>query len=221
MKRLTTLFGFLFLLGVVPALAGTLEGEVEVSVGRRVAPRGAIRRPRVGQGRNYKDDKRAATKPINEAQNVVIYVPGLKGTGKKVNGKVSQKDRTFHPFVTAITQGSTVEFPNNDIIFHSVYSNSEARKFHLPEYPQGETRSIKFDRPGQVELFCAIHSHMNAHILVLENEYFVIPDQDGKFKLELPPGDHVVKAWHPRLGESVQTVSVPQQGAVQVKFSLK
>lgn len=209
-----------FLLTSLPVMAGTLEGEVEVSVRKRVPKRGSKRRPAAGLAR-YKEDQRGASDEVNEAQNVVVYVPGLKPSGKSAAGSVTQRDRTFIPFVTAVTAGSTVNFPNEDIIFHSVYSNSPARKFHLPEYPQGETRSIKFDKPGHVELFCAIHSHMNAHILVLENDYFVTPDKDGKFKLELPAGSHVVKAWHPRLGASVQTVTVPQQGAAQVKFSLK
>lgn len=209
----------LFCALVRPALAGTVEGTVEVRQPARVK-----RQPgsdRYGPG-GLKAQQKKPEAP--ETENVVVSILELTTPVPAKLPKVSigQKDKTFIPYVTAIRTGTTVDFPNGDKIFHSVYSESAPQKFHLPEYPQGQSRSVTFDKPGHVELFCAIHSHMNAHILVLPNEFFTRCKGNGDFKLDsLPAGKWKVQAWHPKLGTQVKVVDVPQEGTVKVTFSLR
>lgn len=209
----------LFCALVRPALAGTVEGTVEVRQPARVK-----RQPgsdRYGPG-GLKAQQKKPEAP--ETENVVVSILELTTPVPAKLPKVSigQKDKTFIPYVTAIRTGTTVDFPNGDKIFHSVYSESAPQKFHLPEYPQGQSRSVTFDKPGHVELFCAIHSHMNAHILVLPNEFFTRCKGNGDFKLDsLPAGKWKVQAWHPQLGTQVKVVDVPQEGTVKVTFSLR
>ena len=80
--------------------------------------------------------------------------------------EVSQKNKTFSVKQLKIKKGDTVSFPNHDPFFHNVFSLSPARTFDLGSYPSGETRKVTFDKPGTVEVECAIHPHMHMSIIV-------------------------------------------------------
>src|SRR2546429_9741325 len=113
--------------------------------------------------------------------NRVVYErhPPLRGTPLTSHGELRQQNETFVPHVLPITRGSTVEFPNDDPIFHNVFSLSTAASFDLKRYPRGQSRSQEFPKPGIVKVYCHIHSHMSATILVMDHPYFTIPGTDG------------------------------------------
>jgi plastocyanin len=146
-----------------------------------------------------------------EVQNVVVYLKDavFHGTLPVAKVELHQRNEMFVPHVVAITKGSTVEFPNDDPFFHNVFSLSSAAKFNLGRYPRGQTRPWKFTRTGLVKVFCDIHSHMSASILVLDHPYFTIPAADGSFVLSgVPPGPYTVVGWHERVGERAVTIQV-------------
>ena len=55
------------------------------------------------------------------------------------------------PRVVAVTVGSEVEFPNDDPIYHNVFSLSRAKNFNLGRYPQGRhaARALRSPRRRQ------------------------------------------------------------------------
>jgi hypothetical protein len=108
-----------------------------------------------------------------------------------------------------------VDFPNLDPIYHNVFSLSPVRRFDLGKYPRGHSRQVTFPKPGLVNVYCDIHSDMEAFILVLPNHAFARPTRAGEFTLpDLPAGRYILKAWHPDLGERSETVEVPATGDV-------
>ena len=124
------------------------------------------------------------------------------------------------PHVVAITRGSTVDFPNDDPIFHNVFSLSSAATFDLRRYPPGQSRSETFTKAGLVKV-CHIHSHMSATILVLDHPYFTIPNLDGSFELpNVPPGQYTLVGWHERVGEHTATIDVEAGKPASINFSL-
>jgi len=146
-----------------------------------------------------------------EIRNVVVYLKDVvfRGALPTAKAELYQRNESFVPHVLAITRGSTVEFPNDDPFFHNVFSLSSAAKFNLGRYPRGQTRAWKFTKPGLVKVFCDIHSHMNASILVLDHPYFAIPAVDGTFELpEVPAGEYTVVGWHERVGERTASIRV-------------
>lgn len=203
--------------------AGDLEGVVELHSRLGHRPTGKLQRlPGQNNGPLYQAPART-TGQVDEVSNVVIYLLDTPGGPNKVgHAKMNQKNRQFFPYVLPIVQGSTVDFVNGDGIFHSVYSQCDCAPFHLPEFPQGESRAITFPQPGDVELFCAIHAEMNAHILVLDTGFFAMPDSEHRFKLEgIPAGRRVLKAWHPRLKNPVtKIIEVPASGTLHLDLSL-
>ena len=120
-----------------------------------------------------------------------------------------QEDLTFVPHILAIPRGTTVEFPNGDGIFHNVFSLSKASSFDLGRYPKGSSRSVRFEQPGIVKVFCHIHSDMSGVILVLDNAFFAVPDETGHYAIEgVPPGEYRVMAWHERARPLERTVRI-------------
>jgi hypothetical protein len=134
----------------------------------------------------------------------------------------SQRRATFIPHILAITTGTTVEFPNSDRTYHNVFSLSKAAKFDLGRYAVGHSKTVRFDRPGIVRVFCDIHSHMNAFILVFSHPYFAITDADGRYRIDqVPPGQYQVVAWNEGTATEPRPVTVADGGAAELDFSLR
>lgn len=122
---------------------------------------------------------------------------------------IAQRDETFAPRLVAVTQGSSVSFPNGDGFFHNVFSLSRFAQFNLGRYPRGETRSWRFAQAGVVKVFCEIHAQMSATVLIFDHPFFTLADADGRFRLDgVPAGDHQLAAWHDRGGEQTRSVTV-------------
>ena len=63
--------------------------------------------------------------------------------------------------------------------------------------PPGQSKSVRFDRPGIVRVFCEIHSHMSAFILVFSHPFFAMTDSEGRYRIDnVPPGTYTVVAWN-------------------------
>ncbi len=135
---------------------------------------------------------------------------------------LDQRNETFVPSVLAITVGSTVDFPNSDRTYHNVFSLSKAKRFDLGRYPRGQSRSVRFDKPGVVRVFCEIHSHMSAWILVFAHPYFAITDAEGRYRIEgVPPGSYTLVAWNDGTVRARREVRVGADGEpVDADFSL-
>jgi plastocyanin len=161
-------------------------------------------------------------KPQSELRNVVIFFSGVPASSPgRTPATIAQKDEQFVPHVVAITTGSAVDFPNQDPFFHNVFSLSRGATFDLGRYPPGSTRAQVFRQPGIVKVFCHIHSQMSAVIRVFDHGWFTIPDEKGAFTLdEVPPGDHTVVAWHERIGERRDRVSIRPGQTTRLNFTL-
>jgi hypothetical protein len=114
-----------------------------------------------------------------------------------VRPRLDQRNETFVPHVLAIRTGTTVDFPNNDRIYHNVFSLSPVQRFDLGRYAAGRSKSVRFDRPGVVRVFCDIHSHMSAFILVFAHRFFTVTTPEGDFQLPpVPPGTYTLAGWY-------------------------
>ena len=80
--------------------------------------------------------------------------------------EVAQKNKSFTVKELNIHTGDTVSFPNQDPFFHNVFSLSETKSFDLGSYKKGQTKKVVFDKPGKVEVECAIHPKMHMIINV-------------------------------------------------------
>ena len=160
--------------------------------------------------------------PPSEVRNVVVYLKDAPARPPApMHAEIRQENETFVPHVIAVPVGSVVDFPNDDPIYHNVFSLSKAKSFNLGRYPKGESRPVKFDKAGVVKVFCDIHSHMSATVIVFNHPWYAIPDENGRFELvDVPPGDHEITAWHERLGDTTMKVHVEPGKASVADFTL-
>jgi plastocyanin len=206
------------------AAVGSIEGSVVISTAL------VARRPRF---RIYNDPGPGAVPPpeprtdsIGELRNVVVYI-AREGAGENfqpTNSErkiMSQREETFQPHVLAVERGSTVDFRNDDEVYHNVFSLSHTKTFDLGRNPKGSSRAVTFDNSGRVDVFCHIHSDMNAVILVLDNPFFATPGPNGRFSIgNLPPGDYTVIGWHQRIKPVKQHVHVTAGETARVEFRI-
>jgi plastocyanin len=131
---------------------------------------------------------------------------------------LDQRDETFVPHVLAITVGTVVDFPNNDRTYHNVFSLSKAQRFDLGRYAAGRSKAVRFDHPEIVRVFCDIHSHMNAFILVFNHRFFAVTDPQGRYEIAgVPAGTYTLSAWYEGSVRDQRTVTVmgePRQGDI-------
>jgi plastocyanin len=127
---------------------------------------------------------------------------------KPPQNAVDQVDKQFVPYVKTVFVGSTVRFPNSDNIRHQVYSFSPAKKFELPLYAGTNAPPVIFDKPGVVVLGCNIHDWMIGYIYVSETPFFAKTGPLGTASItDMPPGDYVVRIWHPNMDRAEETTS--------------
>lgn len=129
---------------------------------------------------------------------------------------VVQKDATFKPHVLPVVIGTTVEWPNEDDIYHNVFSFSDAKPFDLGLY-KDEVKRVTYDNLGRVDIFCSIHKNMNCVILVLANPWFAAADDSGRFAIrDVPAGHYTLKTWHERLPPQTREIDVAPDGTNRV-----
>jgi plastocyanin len=158
---------------------------------------------------------------------VVVYIADSGGTADapaasmQRAASVHQKDARFAPAFLAIAAGQDVAMPNDDQIYHNVFSYSRPNEFDLGLYPAGESRKVALRHPGVVKLYCSIHESMNGTIFVAPTRWFATAAADGSFALEgVPPGRHRVRTWNEKLPDTEHVVEVAAGGDVAVELSL-
>jgi plastocyanin len=131
---------------------------------------------------------------------VVVYAEaiGERSPLKPGHFQMMQHNKTFVPHVLAVPVGSTISFPNGDPIFHNVFSLSPIAPFDLGLYRAGSSKSLVFNEPAVYRVFCNIHPQMTALLLVLPTSWITEADEQGAFRLDLPPGHYRLTAWSER-----------------------
>ena len=196
---------------------GVIRGRVEL---RRVISQ-AERRPGVN------DLGAPAARDIDDRQRSVVYLESAPRRAFEVDegghAVMDQRNETFVPHLLAVMTGTTVDFPNSDKFYHNVFSLSKPARFDLGRYSAGHSRSIRFDRPGIVRVFCDIHSHMSAFILVFSHQYFSVTSAEGRYQIgRVPPGRYTLMAWNEGEVRESRQVEIPADGsAVEEDFTLR
>ena len=205
---------------VAACAAGTIAGTV-----RALAPADA---PEAAVGGGSYDSRRykfAERIDYEHLRDFVVYLdqaaPAAVVGAPQQAAVTTQRDASFDPHVLPIAVGTTVRWPNDDDIYHNVYSESEGKSFDLKFYKKEKVPEVVFDQVGRVDVFCAIHAKMHCIVLVLPNAYFARADAKGRFVLkDVPPGTYKVRARHERFPSQTKTVVVPAAGEVRVDFAL-
>jgi plastocyanin len=206
--------------GKVPAPVGARSGTVAGTVHLSAVPANAP--PRLSPYSQPRYRPQAAPAPTSSVEDVVIYVASDGSTtAARTAAVITQRQQQVIPRVTAVQVGTEVRFPNDDDVFHNLFSLSGPKRFNLGRYPPGRAESVVFDKPGVVKIFCDIHSEMSAVVLVVDTPFFTRPAADGSYQIpNLPPGTHTLVAWHERTAPDTVVVTLADGGVTKADFSL-
>ncbi len=138
----------------------------------------------------------------------VVWLKRLDARGPRPapaqNQIVTQREKTFLPHVLAIPVGTSVQFRNDDRIYHNVFSIVKPNDFDAGIRATGATYVKTFSHPGVVQLLCNIHATMNAYVVVVDSPYYAKAQASGAFAIHnVPPGRYDLSAWH----EAASTVT--------------
>jgi plastocyanin len=170
------------------------------------------------QGAELAGTVRVSGKP---SQNAVVWLeipkpPAFTQTTKVV---LDQRNLRFTPDVLVVRVGTTVDFPNNDKVFHNVFSFRDGKKFDLGMYPIGTSKRIVFDRPGLARLFCNIHPNMAAYVMAVDTPFYAISDDSGAFTIAgVPAGTYTYHAWRPGGAPLSGSVTVDSAQPLEIQW---
>lgn len=188
------------MLAAVPANAGNVSGKIRL---------GTV--------------STSAASHAAEKENVVIWLEGAHDSKPPDTPiKISQKSLQFSPEFAIAVKGQKVQMPNDDDVVHNVYSFNGINQFNLGLYGKGEVRTVTFEQPGIVDVFCSIHHQMHARVFVVPTKYFANSMPGHSFTLaDVPPGKYVLKAWHQRSRMIERTITVPASGNITADITLE
>lgn len=194
-----------------PAPAGSIRGRLDI---RRLA---AGPRPRPGV--SELGGRTPAAAPDVRRGLVYLDTAPRSAFDDREPGRavMDQRNETFVPRLLAVTTGTAVDFPNSDLTYHNVFSLSRARRFDLGRYAAGKSKAVRFERPGIVRVFCDIHSHMSAFVVVFNHPYFRVTDVDGRYHIDhVPPGSYTIVGWYEGEARVQRTITVAPGAATEL-----
>ena len=215
LKLAAALLGVAFIAGPDPAAMAQVTSGIRGRLDIRKLAKPVERRPDLATA------GAAGPRDVPDLRRGVVYLETAPRSAfdEREPGRavMDQRNERFVPHVLAVMVGSVVEFPNSDLIYHNVFSLSRAKRFDLGRYAAGKSKGVLMDRPGVVRVFCDIHSHMNAFILVFSHRYFAVAEADGRYEIDrVPPGNYTLVGWYEGEARLSRPVAVPPGGWAEV-----
>jgi plastocyanin len=179
----------------------------------------------------HKDPVTAPTYVVDNGglENVFVYVKD--GLGNKYIFDtptdpvvLDQKDCEYKPHVVGLRVGQPLQIASSDNTTHNVHAMPDTNREFNYGYPvAGMKQTVTFTAPEVLIPFkCDVHSWMNAYIGVVNNPYFAVTSNGGKFELRsVPPGTYTIEAVHEKLGKQSQSVTLGEKENKEITFTFK
>jgi len=157
--------------------------------------------------------------------NVVLFLEPVGASARArssspTNTVIALDKRQFSPRVRIVTEGSRIEFKNQDPFSHNVFSKTHGG-FDTGTYGRGKSKEQEFRTSGVYPLYCNVHPRMTAFVITLNTPYFTQAGADGRFSLDsVPPGSYKLHVWHDRTTEVVDDITVPARGLQNLRKQL-
>jgi plastocyanin len=164
-----------------------------------------------------------AVKGKKDSSGVVVYLDDVPGTvtAPAKHAVIKQREKQFDPPLTIVVKGTTIDFPNEDKIFHNVFSVSRPARFDLGLYKSGTMKSVEMKRAGTVDVYCNIHPDMIAKVKILDNGFYTVTGKDGAFDIEgVPAGEYPIVAWLPSGDEAKGKVTIKAGEAAKLDLAV-
>ena len=202
------------------AIAGTIIVSGSIPT---LPPRQTGRDPEVC-GTGERPSERLFVNSNGGLRNAVVIVVGVSG-GKPMpaaveNAQLEQLNCEYAPHLTVMAANTDIGIQNNDPTLHNVqfFQNNETL-FNIAQPVQGQVNTTRVENAGIIDVECTVHAWMQASVVVVDNPYFAVTDDNGEFSITgLPAGTYQVKIWHEYLGEETREITIT--GGVETALNM-
>jgi polysaccharide lyase family 4-like protein len=213
---------------IVPVdLGGTITGTVDIE---GTAPVAAVVRPPADQNAcgMFVVDKSVTLSGTRIAGAIVWITDIRSGKGFPLERRfdLANANCVLDPFVQAMSTNGTLNVSNDDRTVHTnrfINVGTGQVTGVAPFNDDGEVVPLdQFKEPAEIEVVSDRHPWAHAWIAVLDHPYYAQTAANGTFSIEgIPPGRYRVRAWHPSLGFSDDSVTVARGQLSSVAFRIR
>ncbi len=186
--------------------------------------------------------------PKGGFKDVVIVLTDIKKgkTFEYTPPRIEAVDCKFDPYIVVVRNKNEIEVVNMDPVLHDIqaYETSKfgARVLFNVPLPMSKkikkrqllknvtvknragkpiTHPVKMRKGRNVFVMqCGFHAYMESWGLAVDNPYYVLSSQDGKYEIaNVPPGTYKAMAWHPMMNQEFDVTIEPGKAtALDIKF---
>lgn len=163
----------------------------------------------------------SATAGDEHVESTIVWVESKLRHPGRTPGMIEIRltEAGFEPAWCSIPVGTRLVLRNDSGVFHTPFSPDPNGGFRLDPVRPGQTTELTLTRPGELQLFCELHSEATAVVMVLPVGEYAEVSEAGHFRFSsLPSGSHLLSYWHPVWGSGQRRVEIPQHGYVQVEL---
>ena len=206
---------------------GSIKGTISVSGPvAKLPPRKISKDPQVC-GTAQRESQKLIVNKTGGLRNAVVIVQGVK-RGKAMpaaaqSAEIDQNKCEYSPHVQVMALNTEISLRNSDPILHNIqFFEGDNSLFNIAQPVQGQVNKKKIEKAGTIYVECAVHGWMQGNVVVVDNPYYAVTDENGKFSItDLLPGKYQVKIWHEYLGESTREITVGAKAETTVDADLK
>ena len=213
---------------VIPVdLGGTITGTVDFE---GTAPVAAIVRPTVDQNvcGNFLVEK-SVTLSGTRVGSAIVWITDIhsgKAFPLERRSDLANANCVLDPFVQAMSTNGTLNVSNDDRTVHTnrfINVGTGQIAGIAPFNDDGEVVPLdRFKEAAEIEVVSEQHPWTHAWIAVLDHPYYAQTAANGTFSIDgIPPGRYRVRAWHPSLGFSDDSVTVARGQLSSVAFRIR
>src|SRR5438093_8567435 len=193
---------------------GAITGTITVSGPVTKLPARKIAKDPQVCGTAQRESQKFIVNQVGAVRNAVVIVEGVK-RGKAMpaaaqNAEIDQNKCEYSPHVQVIAVNTGIALRYSDPILHNIqFFQGDNSLFNIAQPVQGQMNKRKIEKAGSLYVECAVHGWMQANVMVVDNPYYAVTDENGKFAItDLPPGKYQIKIWHEYVGEMTRELDV-------------
>jgi plastocyanin len=203
---------------------GTIKGTVKVTGTIPQDPTIDVTKDQAVCGEKLPRQKYVIS-PDGGVKNVVVFIENIE-KGKPIPDEpvvIDNKKCAFHPHVQVGVVGQKMSVQNDDPMLHNTHMYLDKKTMFNAALPfQGAKIPKPIKKTGLISIECDVHSWMQGYLMVSENPYITVTDENGSFTIsDVPPGTYEIEVWHEAFGKQEHKVTVDANGTATLEVEYK